>query len=72
MSRVSIEIDGVKWGLNISPEHTIDLIQALNAVVVQAKRGSVTAPDAVEARNNARDAFGRIITEITFAARKSA
>ena len=71
MSRVKVSIDDVTWGLNISPEHTIDLIQALNAVAIESRRDARSAKASAK-RNEARTAFENIVSAISFDAKKTA
>lgn len=75
MSRVSIEIDGVKWGLNISPDSAMKLIGALNAVWVTSarhKRGECDLGDVANARDLAKSAIVDMAVEIFRSARKAA
>jgi len=71
MSRVSIEIDGVKWGMNISVERMVDLISTLHTVAVESQKDA-RSNRASDARGAAREAFEKMLSEISFASRKSA
>lgn len=71
MSRVAIEIDGLRLGMNISAERMSDLIQTLHTVAVESQRDA-RSNKASDARNAAREAFENMLSEISFASRKSA
>lgn len=70
MSKVNIEIDGLKIGLNISPEHVTDFIGALNAAFVESRKDA-RSMKASEARNEARDAFENMLSAACFQARRA-
>lgn len=75
MSKVSIEIDGVRWGLNISPDSATKLIGALNAVWITSarhKRGECGFGDVANARDLAKTAIVEMAVEIFRSARKAA
>lgn len=69
MSRVVIEIDGVRWGMAISVERMVEVISTLNAVAVESQKDA-RSPKASVARAEARDAFQAMLTEISFAMQK--
>lgn len=74
MSRVNIEIDGVRWGLNISPQSAMSLVEALNGVWVASarhKRGECFLGDVAKARDAAKSAIVDMAVEIFRSARKS-
>lgn len=69
--KVAIEINGIKFGLRITPEAASRLVEALHAVWVSAaSTAGPTSETACRARNHARDVFGEVITEVTFSAKK--
>lgn len=75
MSKVAIEIDGVRWGLNISPQSAMNLVEALNGVWVAAarhKRGECFLGDVAKARDAAKSVIVSMTVEIFRSARKAA
>jgi hypothetical protein len=71
--KVAIEINGIKFGLRITPEAATRLVEALHAVWVSAaSTAGPSSETACRARNHARDVFSELVSEVTFAARKSA
>lgn len=70
MSKVSIEINGLKFGLDIDPELALELVQAMQTMWVASASMGALAP-VVEARTGARKAFEAIALDIFRRARKS-
>jgi len=71
VSKVSIEIDGLKFNLRISSNLALMLVEALQEVWVAAPKDSPNG-ELVDARMGARDVFSRVLDEITFTSRKAA
>ena len=75
MSKVSIEINGMKFGLRISPEIAMQLVEALQGVwaaSTQYQRGTVDLGDVAKAREAAKGVVTNMVLEIFRSARKAA
>lgn len=68
--RVVIEIDGVRWGMNISAERAVDLFGALHEVAVEAQKDWRSAVSSNK-RNAARESFEALLSEISFSAKRA-
>lgn len=69
VSKVSIEIDGLKFGLRIPSELALQLVGALQAVWVAARHRREEVPLATS-RAAARDAFENILWHISTEAQR--
>jgi hypothetical protein len=75
MSKVSIEINGLRFGLRISPELAFQLVEALQGVWVASakhRRGECFLGDVAIARDVAKSVITSMTSEIFRSARKSA
>ena len=66
MSRVSIEIDGLKLGLRIKGEIALKLVGALQAYWVANRLGRSTGKELIECD----EAFDRLVENVAEAARR--
>lgn len=74
MSKVSIEIDGLRFGLRISSEMALKLVEALQGIWLAASRyeHGGNLGDVAVARNAAQAVVAQLTVEIFRSARKSA
>jgi hypothetical protein len=66
--KVFIEINGVKWGLQIKPDHAVKLVDALNRYWIATRRGTANGKELVACD----EAFEQLVESVHADAKQNA